>query len=77
MFTYLTKLETKIAHHIMKTCQSLIRGVSLCGLAIYIKKDLLAKNELRKLKYFTMQKYMESSKILFKNTQIFQDIIIL
>jgi hypothetical protein len=32
------------------------RGV-LCGLAIYIKKDLKAKEELWKLKYFTMQKY--------------------
>jgi hypothetical protein len=33
------------------------RGVSHCGLAIYIKKDLKAKEELWKLKYFTMQKY--------------------
>jgi hypothetical protein len=33
------------------------RGVSHCGLAIYIKKDLNAKEELWKLKYFTMQKY--------------------
>jgi hypothetical protein len=31
--------------------------VSHCGLAIYIKKDLKAKEELWKLKYFTMQKY--------------------
>jgi hypothetical protein len=28
-----------------------------CGLAIYIKKYLKAKEELWKLKYFTMQKY--------------------
>jgi hypothetical protein len=33
-------------------------GVSLCGLAIYIKKYLKAKEELWKLKnYFTMQNY--------------------
>jgi hypothetical protein len=31
--------------------------VSQCGLAIYIKKYLKAKEELWKLKYFTMQKY--------------------
>jgi hypothetical protein len=33
------------------------RGVSPSGLAIYIKKCLNAKEELWKLKYFTMQKY--------------------
>jgi hypothetical protein len=33
------------------------RGVSHCGLAIYIKKYLKAKEELWKLRYFTMQKY--------------------
>jgi hypothetical protein len=33
------------------------RGVSHCGLAIYIKKELKAKEELWKLKYFAMQKY--------------------
>ncbi len=32
-------------------------GVSHCGLAIYGKKYLKAKEELWKLKYFTMQKY--------------------
>jgi hypothetical protein len=33
------------------------RGVSHCGLAIYIKKGILkAKEELWKFKYFTMQK---------------------
>jgi hypothetical protein len=31
--------------------------VSHCGLAIYIKKYLKAKEELWKLKYFTNQKY--------------------
>jgi hypothetical protein len=33
------------------------RGLSHSGLAIYTKKDLKAKEELWKLKYFTMQKY--------------------
>jgi hypothetical protein len=31
--------------------------VSFCGIAIYIKKHLKAKEELWKFKYFTMQKY--------------------
>jgi hypothetical protein len=35
----------------------LTRGVSHCGHAIYNKKYLKAKEELWKLKYFTMQKY--------------------
>jgi hypothetical protein len=33
------------------------RGASHCGLAIYIKTYLKAKEELWKLKYFTMKKY--------------------
>jgi hypothetical protein len=33
------------------------RGVSYCGLVIYIKKYLKANEELWKLKYFTMQEY--------------------
>jgi hypothetical protein len=33
------------------------RGVPDYGLAIYIKKYLKAKEDLWKLKYFTMQKY--------------------
>jgi hypothetical protein len=37
-------------------------GASHCGLAIYIKKYLKAKEKLWKLKYFTMQKYTQSSK---------------
>jgi hypothetical protein len=46
--------------------------VSHCGLAIYIKKYLKAKEEeLWKLKYFTMQKY-NVQKILSKETQILQ-----
>jgi hypothetical protein len=40
-------------------------GVSYRGLAIYIKQYPEAKEELRKLKYFTMQKY-NLQKILFK-----------
>jgi hypothetical protein len=39
--------------------------VSHCGLAIYIKKDLKAKEELWKFKYFTMPKY-NLQKILLK-----------
>jgi hypothetical protein len=31
--------------------------VAHCDLAIYIKRDHKAKEELWKLKYFTMQKY--------------------
>jgi hypothetical protein len=38
-------------------CLSTTRGVSHCGLAIYIKENIKAKEELRKLKYFTMQKH--------------------
>jgi hypothetical protein len=33
------------------------RGVSHCGLAIYIEKDLKEEKQLWKLKYFTMKKY--------------------
>ncbi len=40
------------------------RSVSHCDLAIYIKTYLKAKEELWKLKYFTMQKYISSKKIL-------------
>jgi hypothetical protein len=41
-----------------KTKQNKTRGVSRCGLAIYIKRYLKAKEELLKLlKYFTMEKY--------------------
>jgi hypothetical protein len=49
--------------------------VSHYGLAIYIKKYLKAKEELWKLKYFTMQKY-NLPKIPLKETKILQDIII-
>jgi len=52
--------------------------VTLCGLAIYIKKYLKAqkKKELWKLKYFTMQKYNLFKKILsLKETKILKNII--
>ncbi len=44
--------------HFVKAKALLIitRGLSHCALAIYIKKYLNAKEELWKLKYFTMQK---------------------
>jgi hypothetical protein len=32
-------------------------GVSHCGIAIYVKKYLKAKEDIWKLKFFTMQKY--------------------
>jgi hypothetical protein len=48
--------------------------VSHWGLAIYIKKYLKAKEELWKLKYFTMQKYSLQKNAL-KETKILQDII--
>jgi len=52
--------------------------VTLCGLAIYIKKYLKAKEEeLRKLKYFTMQNYSNlQKKNPLKETKILQDYII-
>jgi len=51
-------------------------GVSHCGLAIYIKKYLKAKEELCKFKYFTMQKY-NLKKNQTKETKTLQDIITL
>jgi hypothetical protein len=53
------------------------RPVSHCGFAIYIEKYLKAKEELWKLKYFTMKKYTKSSKYPLKEIKIFQDIITL
>jgi hypothetical protein len=51
--------------------------VSHCGLAIYIKKYLKAKEEFLKLKYFNMQKYNpQRKKNPLKETKILQDIII-
>jgi hypothetical protein len=42
------------------------RGVSHYGLAVYVKKYLKAKEELWKLKYFTMQKYNLQKSLLKK-----------
>jgi hypothetical protein len=54
------------------------RGVSRCGLAIYIKKYLQAKKKaLWKLKYFTMQKYNRQKNPLKDKIKILQDIITL
>jgi hypothetical protein len=50
--------------------------VSRCGLAIYIEKYLKAKEELWKLKYFTIQKN-KSSKHPLKETKILQGIVAL
>jgi hypothetical protein len=50
--------------------------VSHCGLAIYSKQYLKAKEELGKLKYFTMQKY-NLQKSPPKETKILQDILTL
>jgi hypothetical protein len=57
-FTYFShpsishKQEHEISQNVLIT-----RGVSLCGLAIYFKKYLKAKEEeLWKLKYFTIAK---------------------
>jgi hypothetical protein len=41
----------------MTSCVRKTTGASHHGLAIYIKKYRKAKEELWKLKYFTMQKY--------------------
>jgi hypothetical protein len=41
-------------------------------LAIYIEKYLKAKEELWKLKYFTMQKYNFQKKILLKKPKPFK-----
>jgi hypothetical protein len=50
--------------------------VSHCSLAIYIKKYLKEKEELAKLKYFTLQKY-NLQKNPLKETKILQEIITL
>jgi hypothetical protein len=47
----------------------LTRGVSHCGLAIYIKKYLRAKRRIWKFKYFTMQKH-DFQKNPLKGTKI-------
>ncbi len=50
--------------------------MSHCGLAIHIKMNLKANEELRKPKYFTMQKY-DLQKNPQEETKIPQDIITL
>jgi hypothetical protein len=50
--------------------------VSHYGLAIYIKKHLKAKEELWRLKYFTMQKYNLSNNPP-KESKILQNIMTL
>jgi hypothetical protein len=58
-FTYFShpSISLKQEHDIIKSQNLLItRGVSLHGLAIYIKKYLKAEEELWKLKYFTIAK---------------------
>jgi hypothetical protein len=52
------------------------RGVSHCGLDICIKKYLKAKEELWKLKYFTMHKY-NLQKNPLKEAEVLQNIITL
>jgi hypothetical protein len=47
------------------------RGVSHRGLATYIKKYIKAKNELWKLKYFTMPEY-NLQKMLLKKPKSFK-----
>ncbi len=54
------KHERATCTHSKKICPRKViqtRGVSHIGLVIYIKKYLKAKEKLKKLKYFTMQKY--------------------
>jgi hypothetical protein len=50
--------------------------VSHCGVAIYIRKYLKAKEEVWRFKYFTMQNY-NLQKNPIKETKILQDIITL
>jgi len=52
------------------------RGVSHCGLTIYIKNYLEAKKKLWRFEYFTMSKY-NLQKIPLKETRILLDIITL
>jgi hypothetical protein len=46
--------------------------VSQFGLAIYMKPNLEAKEELWKLKYFTMQKYFKKASKTFKILQLYK-----
>jgi hypothetical protein len=51
------------------------QGVSHCGLVIYIKKYLKAKEELGQRKYLTMQKYNLQRNPL-KEAKILQDVVV-
>jgi len=59
IFSMLSKILGPSSIWNLRTTNSIkTRGVSHCDLeAIYIKKYLKAKEELWKLKYFSMQKY--------------------
>jgi hypothetical protein len=59
---------------VIEVFQMETRGASHCELAIYNKKYLKAKEELWKLKYFTMQKH-NFQKNPLKETKILQDVI--
>jgi hypothetical protein len=50
-------------------------GCHTVALPFTFKSILRQKEELCKLKYFTMQKYTQSSKYPLKQTKIVQDII--
>jgi hypothetical protein len=64
-------------NHTQNTQQSTTRHASHCGLAIYIKKYLKAKEEeLWKFKYFTMQKYNLQKNSSKKETKSLQHFII-
>jgi hypothetical protein len=55
---------------VLRPCQSWTRGVSRCGLAVYTKKYLKAKEELWKFKYFSMQKYNHQKKSSKRNQNL-------
>ncbi len=61
--SYWVHVEAQVGNNKIPTPLKETRGVLHCGLAMYTKKYLKAKEELWKLKYFTMQKY-NLSKIL-------------
>jgi hypothetical protein len=71
-WTYVEKFIFKVPDPI----RVLTRGVSSCGLAICTKMYQNAKEELYKLKIFTMQK-MSSSQNPLEKTKILQDIVTL
>jgi hypothetical protein len=67
--TYLPfSLSTKTQTHVTRKT----RGVSDYGLAIYIKKYLMAKKELWKFKCFTMQKQYLQKKSSKRNPKSFK-----